>query len=139
MFSFVVNLVLMIISFSLVFFIMSYLNIKMNVDLTFKPIYKPLLSEMLGISIATSNAGDSLYEYYIGKTNGEEIENIIQKIINTKYMVCIEDKCIGNIMKERKPIHKGLEISSKEIEVEESIIPYITKENKKFSIKVSVI
>ena len=101
---------------------MSYLNIKMNVELTFKPIYKPLLAEALAISISNSDVRDKLIEYYLGGINENELRNILNKIINTKYLVCIESRCLGD----------------NRIKGEEITLPFLTKENKKMNIKVVV-
>jgi hypothetical protein len=94
----------------------------MNVELTFKPIYKPLLAEALAISISNSNVGERLIEYYLGRINENELRNILNKVINTKYLVCIESRCLGD----------------NRIKGEEIILPFSTKENKKVNIKVVV-
>lgn len=121
MFGFVVNLILMIFSFSLVFFIMSYLNIQMNVELTFKPIYKPLFSELLAISLAISDIRNNLYDYYLGRISEGVIKMSLEKVVKGKYLVCIENKCIGDA----------------KIRGEESILPMIV-ENKRLNVKVVV-
>jgi hypothetical protein len=94
----------------------------MNVELTFKPIYKPLLAEALAISISNSDVRDKLIEYYLGRINENELRNILNKIINTKYLFCIENRCLGD----------------NRIKGEEITLPFMTKENKKMNIKVVV-
>lgn len=116
------NLIVMIIVFSIIYIILSFLNIKASVELTFKPIYKPLLAEMYAFSLSNSEIGDKLVDYYIGKVNEGEIKNILDKIIATKYFVCIENKCLGDAR----------------IKGEEAVIPIITKNNKKLKLKVII-
>jgi len=101
---------------------MSYLNIQMNVELTFKPIYKPLLAEALAISISNSNMSEKFVEYYFGRINENELKSILNKVIGTKYLVCIDSKCIGD----------------NKIKGEEFTLPFLTKENKKMYIKVTI-
>jgi hypothetical protein len=121
MFSFAVNFIVMIIVFSIIFFIMSYLNIKMNVELTFKPIYKPLLAEALAMSISNSDVGDKLVEYYAGKLSESELKNILNRVINARYLVCVESKCFGDRV-------KG----------EEVVLPFLTKGGRRVNIRVIV-
>ena len=101
---------------------MSYLQIQMNVELTFKPIYKPLLSEILAISIFNSDFRDEITKYYFGKVSEKEIENILKMVVKGNYLVCIENKCVGD----------------ERIKGEESILQLLTKDNKNIRLKVAV-
>ena len=101
---------------------MSFLQIQMNVELTFKPIYKPLFAESFALSISNSDVKNNLFSYYFGKAGEEEIRNIFRRIVNTKYLVCIEDRCIGD---------KG-------IRGEESVLPILTNDNRKMNLKVVI-
>lgn len=94
MFSFVIFLVIFIIFASILFAIMSFLNIKIDVDLIFNPIYDPLKSQMLAMAIAQSEMGDKIQEYAEGKIDKTELEEI-NKVIPS-YKISIGDKTIGN-------------------------------------------
>jgi len=93
----------------------------MNVELAFKPIYKPLFSELLAISLSSSDTHKLLYDYYVGKARDEEIKMTLERIVKGKYLLCVEKKCIGD----------------SKIKGEETIIPMITK-NKKLNLRVVV-
>ena len=112
----------MIFVFSIVFFIMSFLNIEMNVELTFKPIYKPQLAEWSAISILNSDVRDKLVDYYLGKIEENELNKILDRVIKTKYLICIENKCFGD----------------ENIKGEETSLPFLTKENRRINVKVII-
>ena len=101
---------------------MSYLNIKMNVELTFKPIYKPQLAEWSAISISNSDVRDKLVDYYLGKIGENELRNVLDRVIKTKYLICVENKCFGD----------------RNIKGEEASLPFLTKDNRKMNVKVVI-
>jgi len=94
----------------------------MNIELVFRPIYKPQLAEWSAISISNSDVRDKLVDYYFGRTDEKELRDILDKMINTKYLICVENKCFGD----------------KNIKGEEANLPLLTKDNRMMNIKVIV-
>ena len=94
----------------------------MNVELTFKPIYRPQLAEWSSISISNSDIRDKLVDYYLGRIDENELRSMLNKVINTKYLICVENKCFGD----------------RNIKGEEASFPFLTKDNRKMNVKVII-
>lgn len=80
---------------SILFFIMSFLNIKIGVEITYRPIYNPLKSQMLSIAIAQSEMSEMVLSYLEGKIDKSTIEAKISQVLPT-YKILVGDKEIGN-------------------------------------------
>ena len=94
----------------------------MNVELTFKPIYKPQLAEWSAISISNSDVREMLADYYLGRMNENELRKILDRAIKTKYLICVENKCLGD----------------KNIKGEETSLPFLTEDNRRMKVKVII-